>query len=123
MNLADGARELAVNENVGAAAGMVARVLAVRDIFGGLDVQKRKQRVNFALHCEEILMLAVGSENQVARLFGKVLSVNGKIDSSEFIELYALVFHRVVAGENVQHAGKNNRAHDGGVFAKRIDEL
>ena len=68
-------------------------------------------------------MLAVGAENQVARLFWKVLSVDGKIDSSELIELHALVFHRVIAGENVQHAGKNDRSHDGGVFAKRVHEL
>ena len=82
MDLADGACELAVNENVGAAAGMVARILTVRDVFSGLDVQKRKQRVNFALHREERFMLAVGAENQVARLFWKVLSVDGKIPSS-----------------------------------------
>lgn len=123
MNLTDGTGELAVNENVGAATGMIARVFAVCDILGGLDVQKLQQRVNFALHREEGFVLAVGAEDQVARLFGKILSVDRKIDSAQLIELDCLVLHRVVAGENVQHARQDDRAHDGGIFAQRVDKL
>lgn len=102
---------------------MIARVFAVCDILGGLDVQKLQQRVNFALHREEGFVLAVSAEDQVARLFGKILPVDRKIDSAQLIELDALVLHRVVAGENVQHARQDDRAHDGGVFTQRVDKL
>lgn len=44
---------------------MIARVFAVCDILGGLDVQKLQQRVNFALHREEGFVLAVSAEDQV----------------------------------------------------------
>ena len=123
VDLADDAHLLAVDHDIGAAAGMIARVLGVGDIGRRMHVQLVEDRVDLALEREEVLMLAVGAEDHALGLVGQLFAVLRQIDLANLIELHALVLEREVAGEDIQHAGQDDRAHDGGIFAQGVHEL
>lgn len=88
-----------------------------------MHVQLFEQRVDLALEREEILMLAIRAEDHALRLVRQLLALDRQIDLADLIELDALVLERIVAGEDIQHTRQNDRAHDGGILAERIDEL
>ena len=81
-----------------------------------MHVQLVEDRVDLALEREEVLVLAVGAEDHALGLVGQLFAVLRQIDLADLIELHALVLEREVAGEDIQHAGQDDRAHDGGVF-------
>ena len=123
MDLAEDAHDLAVDENVGAAARMIARVLLLGDERRGLGVQLLEQRDDLALHREEVLVLAIRAEDQALRLIGEGLALDREIDLAQLIELDALVLQRKVSRQNVQHARQDDGPHDRTILAQRVDEL
>lgn len=91
MDLTEHADLLAADPQLGAAAGMIARIVTAAYIGRSGDVERGKQRVDLALHAEEILMLTIGAEDQTLGLVGKVAALDRQIDAAHLIELDALV--------------------------------
>ena len=120
MHLTHHAHVHAVDAHLGAAAGMVAGVVLHGGVFRFLQPQTGEDGFQLALQGEEGLAGAVGAENQHLRLLGQRLTGHRQIDFRQLVELHGLVMVGVVPGEDFQHGGQGDGAHDGGVLAQRI---
>ena len=122
INLAKCSEAVLAKIYLGAASGMVGRILRILHIFRVGDAETVQKSLHPAFDGEEVHFITVGSHAQDLRFVGKTVFTL-EVCAAQFVETDIFVAVIIVSCQDLQHGRQDRCTHDGSILAQRVENL